>query len=512
MNQARTATGLDRFLRLFSDVKGGEGASALTLALNVFLILTAYYLIKPVREALILSGGGAEVKSYAAAGQVFILAGAVPLYGWMAGKLPRKRLINIVTFFFVACLGLFFALAQTSVPLGVPFFLWVGIFSVMIVAQFWSFANDLYTSDEGERLFPVIAFGASAGAVFGSFVAGRLIGIIGIYPLLLLAAALLLLGLALTNYVDRRERRRTEAGVPDEQTTALQPAATGEIRLQTGELTQLREAFLARLAEVEAEEGSEAEEASADGLRVGSGKGAGFAAKPDPSLVTEPPQEGGSAFGLVFRHRYLLLIGIMMMLLNWVNTTGEYILGSVVEDVANGAVAAGTSGGLGVEEYIGRFYSDFFLVVNALGLFLQLFVVSRVLKYLGVRAALVILPILVLGAYALLAFYPVLAFVRWAKTAENATDYSLQNTVRNVLFLPTTREQKYKAKQAIDSFFHRAGDVLSAGVVFAGTTWLAMSAKHFALFNLVLAAVWLVVVLAIGARYRKLVVSGLPPS
>ncbi|MEN8145615.1 MAG: hypothetical protein ABFS14_11760 [Gemmatimonadota bacterium] len=512
MNEPDNATGLDRFLRLFSDVRSGEGTSALILALNVFLILTAYYLIKPVREALILSGGGAEVKSYAAAGQALLLAGAVPLYGWLAGKLPRKRLINIVTFFFVACLGVFFLLAQTSLPLGVPFYLWVGVFNLMIVAQFWSFANDLYTSDEGERLFPVVAFGASAGAVFGSYVAGRVIEVIGINPLLLLAAALLLIGLTLTNYVDLRERRRTEAGVPEQQTTALQPAATGEIRLETGELTQLRDAFLARLAEVEAEEGSGAGDEGEDLLRVRSGKAAGFAAKPESDLRSGPPQEGGSAFGLVFRYRYLLLIAIMMLLLNWVNTTGEYILGSVIEDAATGAVAAGTAEGLGVGEYIGRFYSDFFLVVNALGLFLQLFVVSRVLKYLGVRAALVILPILVLGAYALLAFYPVLAFVRWAKTAENATDYSLQNTVRNVLFLPTTREQKYKAKQAIDSFFVRAGDVLSAGVVFAGTTWLAMSTMHFALFNMVLGGVWLTVVLAIGVRYRKLVASGLPPS
>jgi AAA family ATP:ADP antiporter len=76
---------LERLLGLFTEVKGGEGLTVLLLALNIFLILSAYYVIKPVREALILSGDGAEVKSYASAGQALLLLGAVPLYGWLAG-------------------------------------------------------------------------------------------------------------------------------------------------------------------------------------------------------------------------------------------------------------------------------------------------------------------------------------------------------------------------------------------------------------------------------------------
>ena len=100
--------------------------------------------------------------------------------------------------------------------------------------------------------------------------------------------------------------------------------------------------------------------------------------------------------------------------------------------------------------------------------------------------------------------------VRWAKTAENATDYSVQNTVHQVLFLPTTREQKYKAKQAIDTFFVRAGDVLSAVVVFAGTTWLAFSAQSFALFNVALVIIWLILAILIGRHYKRLTASRTP--
>ena len=130
--------------------------------------------------------------------------------------------------------------------------------------------------------------------------------------------------------------------------------------------------------------------------------------------------------------------------------------------------------------------------------------VSRVLKYLGVRVALMILPCIALGGYAILFAMPLLNVVRWAKTAENATDYSLQNTVRQALFLPTTREQKYKAKQVIDTVFVRAGDVLQAAFVYVGVNVLALSTRQFALANLGLVMVWLVLAYRIGVEYKRL--------
>lgn len=493
------ASWLDRLLRLFTDVRAGEGTTALLLGLNVFLILTAYYFVKPIREALILGESGAEIKAYASAVQAVLLLGAVPLYGRLAGRLPRRTLINRVTLFFVACLVVFFLLGSAGVPLGVPFFLWVGIFNLMIVAQFWSFANDVYTNDEGERLFPLVQFGASVGAVLGSVVVGGLIEPLGIYPPMLLAGALLLAGLAVTTVVDRRERRRTESHRPPGSTTLTNPAATGEFRLETGEYTNLREALKEALAR--AERGEE----------------------PEPEPAPEPPSAGkdggkrsadgfvgSGAFQLVFRTRYLLLIALLVLLVNWVNTTGEYILGRLVEETAIAAVAEGATA-LTVGQYIGRFYSQFFSVVNVASLLLQLFLVSRIVKYLGVRLAIMILPMIAVGGYALLAFFPMLAVVRWAKTAENATDYSLHNTVRNILFLPLTREQKYKAKQVTDAFFWRAGDVLSAAAVFVGTTWLSMRASQFALLNLALVVAWLVIAWRVGTEYRELVRTGRPP-
>ena len=96
-----------------------------------------------------------------------------------------------------------------------------------------------------------------------------------------------------------------------------------------------------------------------------------------------------------------------------------------------------------------------------------------------------------------------LAVVRWSKTAENSMDYSVMNTARQLLWLPTTREEKYKAKQAVDSFFVRFGDVLSALVVYAGTTYLTFGITEFASLNVALVLVWIVVAVLVGREFVR---------
>ncbi len=436
MTTSTRPSALDRMLRLFADVRPGEGWLAVLLALNIFLILTTYYILKPVREALILGQGSPELKTYLSVGQVALLSVAVPVYGRLAANLHRRSLLNIVTYFFVACLALFYALGEAGVPIGIAYFLWIGIFNLMIVAQFWSFANDLYTREEGERLFPIVGFGASLGAVLGAMIAGRLIGPLGVYQLLVLGAVLLAAQLQVTNYVDRRTSEHEEASKP--------PSKKG---------------------------------ADADA-----------------------PVKHSNAFALVFRTPYLLLIAFMLLLNATVDATGEYILGSIVTDAARAHVASGTSGGVGVEAVIGGFYSRYFALINIISLLLQLFVVSRIVKYLGVSKAVLILPALSLVAYNVLAFVPSIWAVLSAKVAEKGTDYSLSNTVRNMLFLPCTREEKYSAKQAIDSFFFRMGDVVSAALVFVGTS-VGLTAAGFAQINVALAVVFLALAVLVGRAY-----------
>ena len=163
----------DRILGLFTDVRRGESVTALLLMLNMFVLLAAYYLCKTIREPLILNArGGAEVKSYAAAATAGLLMILVPLYSAVAARVSRVKLINGVTLFFIACLLAFFGLSQAGVPIGVPFFIWVGIFSLMTIAQLWAFATDVSSVDQGKRLFAIVGFGASLGAIVGSLANG----------------------------------------------------------------------------------------------------------------------------------------------------------------------------------------------------------------------------------------------------------------------------------------------------------------------------------------------------
>ena len=128
---------------------------------------------------------------------------------------------------------------------------------------------------------------------------------------------------------------------------------------------------------------------------------------------------------------------------------------------------------------------------NLLSTSIQFFLVSRIFKYLGVGGALFVLPTVAFAGYGLFAFAPVLAFIRMTKIVENATDYSLQNTVRRALFLPTSRDAKYKGLQTIETFFWRAGDMLSGVATFVLVQWLALSVRGFAVANLAIVVVWL---------------------
>ena len=149
------------------------------------------------------------------------------------------------------------------------------------------------------------------------------------------------------------------------------------------------------------------------------------------------------------------------------------------------------------QAYIGAFSGDYQFWVNVVAFLLQAFVTSRLVKYRGLRGALLALPLIALGGYAIIAAGVGFSVVRWIKTAENATDYSIMNTARQLLWLPTSREEKYKAKQAIDTFFVRGGDVLSAAAVYVGAGVLHLNVEQFAIGNIVLTLVWIGVALMI---------------
>ena len=242
------------------------------MLLNIFLILVCYYIIKTVREPLILTtavpawlqrigvSGPAEVKTYAAAGQALILMGFVPAYSWFASRVDRMKLVFGVTAFFVANILLFaFALQAQVEYIGVFFYVWVGLFSLSIIAQFWSYANDIYTKEAGSRLFPIIGVGMTVGSPVGAAIAERMFRAqLSPHLMLYLAAALLLA------------------------TAGLYAASN-----RTGSISR---------------------QAAADAAPIG----------------------GRGAFSLVFSSRYIGLIAMLLILLNVVNTVGEFILSDMV--------------------------------------------------------------------------------------------------------------------------------------------------------------------------------------
>jgi AAA family ATP:ADP antiporter len=420
---------LAKILRPFTRVHADEAAGVALMGLTAFLLLTAYYLLKTVREPLILLQGGAEVKLYLRAGQAVLMVGVVHLYGELARRVGRARLLRIVFLFFISNLALFAVLARANVSIGLPFFFWVGIFSYTAVAQFWALAADVYNEDQGKRLFPIIGAGSSIGAVVGGLFAKRLVPF-GPHVLMGAAVVILLACVALIGVIERSARATSARQVDPH---------------------------------------------------------------PDEPLADESP------WALLARDRYLWFIAGMVILLNWVNSSGEYLLDRTLLVAAKEAAAGG---GVTQQVFVGKFKADYYAWYNSIGLALQLLAVSRILRVAGVRRALYALPVFGLFAYGTAIFFPVLAVMRLVKIGENSLQYSLQDTTRHALFLVTSRVEKFVGKTAVDTIAVRVGAIFSA-VMVAWGKHQGWSTATFATINVGLAAGWIGFVVLIGREHRQ---------
>jgi AAA family ATP:ADP antiporter len=451
-----------KFLRLFADIRHGEAPKALLLALNIFLLLLAYYILKPLRESLLLVDQKApQVKSYLSGAQAILFVFVIKAFSRLASKVPRHVLITWTTAFFISNLVIFYFLHAGGMavkPMGIMFFVWVGIFNYFVIAQFWGFANDLYSDEVGKRTFPLVALGATLGGLVATLpIMRQLRDILGKsweYKLMLIAGVVLFLCILLAWNIHRREVRKTRED-----------------------------------------------------------QDKGLAGAEEKARVQEQPLKAGGGFRLIFKSRYLLLIAVMIGLYNFVNATGEFIITKVTVDQsiasqapkpANALPAASPALATKTEsKSIHNAFMDYQFLTNLIALFIQLFLVSRIFKWVGIGGALLFLPLIALGGYALISFGAVFLLVRWVKALENGTDYSLQNTTKAALFLVTKREEKYKAKAAIDTFFVRGGDTLSALAVLVGTQLLGLKIERFALLNVLVVIALLVICLKIIKAYKK---------
>ncbi len=449
-------TTTERILRLFTDVKSGEGTTAVLMFANVFLILLAYYLIKPLREGWIaiadIQGlAPIETKAYSSFAQSILLLFVVGLYARLSRIWDRVTLFTRATLFCISNMLIFWTLQPNLFFgelqfMGVVYYLWLGMFSVFVIAQFWTFCADIYTKERGDRMLPFIAIGATSGAAFGSSIVSQLVGknIMPVEALLLIATVPLFVSIYLVRVVVKREARHQQ----------------------------------------------DAKETKASDVDE-----------------TETPSIWSGA-KLVLISKFLLLAAVVTLLTNWVNTNGENLLfRTLQESLTAQADTQGVTAGESLESFIQDgttvFYGNFYFWVNIIALLLQAFVASRLLKYGGFAAILLILPVIALTSYTLMALLPILAVIKVMKIAENATDYSLNNTSRHVLWLPVSSAMKFQGKPAIDTLYVRLGDGLAALTVLLGVRVLSLSTMEFFVVNIVLVLCWLIAGVFLYREHKK---------
>ena len=403
---------------IWHDLRSPEGRATFQFAIRLFLILLAYYLMKPVREGLILEGGSAEIRSYALAGQALLLLILVPFYSHIIKHLQGDKLFHVVTLFLAANIMLFYALGTAGYDIGVAFFIWLGIFSVLQISQFWTMVSDYHCVETGKRLTSYIAIGGSLGAMIGAMIAKFLYMELGAYGLMVFATVMLLVA----------------------------------VFIPTADISLKKEA------------------------------------KPLSDEESISHMLGG--LKRVFDTSYLRWIAVSVVLLNLINSTGEFILADFVTGEKSG-------------DEIGAFYADFYLYVNIATLILQAFVVRPMYQVIGVGGALISLAVFNLIMYVSVIAFPVLAWFAIVKMADNSIDYSVANTTKQILFLPLDRLTRYEGMLAVNTFFTRFGDLIQGGLIFVVIAVMAMPAIFLVGVNIVLCLLWLFVTIRVSKRFKE---------
>lgn len=435
MNAARGLSPTERFLTLFARVEPGEGRAIVVLALQAFSLMLAYYLVRPVREMLILTEGTAELRSYAVGVQAVLLVLILPAYGQLVRRVATNRVFQFVMAFFALNLVGFCVAGHAGLRFSFVFFVWASLFAVMAIAQFWAFATDLLDVSSGTRLFGVIAVGVAAGAWLGASLSSFGFGPLGPYGLMLAAAGVLCVSIGLSECARRLARLDAGHGAP----------------------------------------GSSAPYSAADS--------------------SAPRWLGGVA--VVGRSRYLVGIALLVVLVNWITSTGDYVLSSWLKEVANAQAPADPGA------YIGRFMGQYCSMITLVGFLVQLLLVSRIIQGAGIARALLVTPVAMLAGFCLIGFIPAFAILQSALVVQRSLDYSLLNTTRNALLLPTSRMEKYQAKTAIDTLFYRLGDLLSTLGVFIGLRLFDHPRQQLVWLIVVLSATMTAVAWLIGREYAR---------
>ncbi len=430
--------------------RAGEGKALLWSCAYYFLVLTAYYILRPIRDEMGVAGG-VENLAWLFTGTLAGMLLLHPLYTWIVARMTRRRFVALTYRFFIANLVIFYLLLRAAggdtpdparaVWIGRAFFIWTSVFNLFVVSVFWSFTTDMYRPAQSRRLFGVIAVGGTLGSILGSSITSALAGTLGAANLLLVSGLF------------------------------LEAAAWAARALETRE-PELAAAAQADVAEGERDRAAVAAPADAKDAVIG----------------------GGVADGVrhVLASPYLLGIAVVMLFFT-ISSTFLYFQQSQIAKETFGADSAGRT----------QFFANVDLLVNALTLVAQVFLTGRVLRWLGVGVGLAFLPAVSLLGFATIGIAPVLSAVVILQVLRRVGNFAIQRPAREVLYTVLPRTDKYKSKNFNDTFVYRLGDQVGA---WSATliAWLGFGLSGLAWTMVPLSAAWLALAFWLGARYRGL--------
>jgi AAA family ATP:ADP antiporter len=206
----------DRWLRRVVALRPDETRALVWSFAYFFFLLAGYYVLRPLRDEMGIAGG-VRALPWLFTATFFVLLAAIPLYGALVARLPRRIFIPVVYHFFVVNIAIFWLLLTLDIEkvhVARVFFVWISVFNLFVVSVFWSFMADLFAPDQGKRLFGFIAAGGSAGALLGPAVTVGLAAPLGPVNLLIVAALLLEGAVWCVHRLERVAPRREEGGIP----------------------------------------------------------------------------------------------------------------------------------------------------------------------------------------------------------------------------------------------------------------------------------------------------------
>lgn len=413
--------------KLVLDIRREEWPAFAGAFLYFFLVLCAYYVLRPVREEMAIQAGLKNI-TWLYTGVFVGMLLMTPLFGWISSRLPRRIFLPVVYLFFSSNLVLFYSAMKGQLPLidaaqtAIAFFIWLSIFNYMVVSVFWSFMTDIFNDLSAKRLFGAIAAGGSAGAMVGPIITGTLVTAIGIPNLLLISATLLISCIGCIVYLNRWAVTHvdTQRGNAD--------AAIGGGVL--------------------------------DGLK------------------------------LTFSSPYLLGICLYVMLLQMVGNV-FYVEQLRVVSIELSTPALRT-----------QFFAQLDLVVNALALFIQLFITSAMLRKLGIVFCLTVLPIIGVILLTVTGLAPTLMVIAVCTVIRRTAEFAIAKPAREVLFTVTSRDERYKAKNVVDTVVSRGADAVATWTT-AGLRGLGLGTSQITLAAIPLALAMVGFGVYLGRQQQK---------